>query len=71
MAQQLTNPTRIQEDVGSIPGLAHWVKDLDYAVGCGVGQGQSLDPKLLWCKASGYSSNLTPSLGTSMPQAGP
>ena len=22
------NPTSIQEDVGSIPGLAHWVKDL-------------------------------------------
>ena len=27
VAQQLTSPTRIYEDVGLIPGLAQWVKD--------------------------------------------
>ena len=28
MAQWLTNPTRNHEVLGSIPGLAKWVKDL-------------------------------------------
>ena len=28
MAQQVKNPSSIHEDVGSIPGLTQWVKDL-------------------------------------------
>ena len=42
-----TNPTRNREVVGSIPGLAQWVKDL-IAVNCGVGRRCGLDPVLLW-----------------------
>ena len=28
MAQRVTNPNSINEDVGTISGLAQWVKDL-------------------------------------------
>ena len=34
VAQQVTNPTSIHEDVGSIPGLTQWVKDLAWIQHC-------------------------------------
>ena len=30
VAQQLASPTSIHENVGSIPGLTHWDKDLAF-----------------------------------------
>ena len=37
MAQQVTNPTSIHEDLGSTLGLTQWVKRPGVAVSCGVG----------------------------------
>ena len=52
MAQQVKNLTSIHEDVGSIPGLFHWVKESDMAVNCGVGRrcGSYLALLWLWCR---------------------
>ena len=41
-----TNPTRNHEVVGSILGLARWVKDL--VVHCGVGHRRGSDLAWLW-----------------------
>ena len=52
MAQKITNPTRIHEDAGLIPSLAHWVKDLGIAVSYGVSHRYGSDLALLklWCR---------------------
>ena len=43
------NPTRNLEVVGSIPGIAQWVKDLVvFVVSCGIGRRLGLDLALLW-----------------------
>ena len=52
MAQWVKNMTSIHEDVGLIPGLTQWLKGSGVAVAVG------------W--AGSRSSNLTPSLGTSI-----
>ena len=47
-AQQGKNPTSIHEDVGSIPGPAHGIKDLGRCHKCGIGQRCSLGLAWLW-----------------------
>ena len=46
--QRVRNSTSICEDVGSIPGLAQWVKGSSVAVSCAVGRTLDSDPGLLW-----------------------
>ena len=49
-AQGVKNPTGMNEDVGSIPGLAQWVKGSGIAASCGVGRRHGSDLVWLWCR---------------------
>ena len=61
------NPTSIHKDVGSIPGLDQWIKDL--AVSCGVGCRLSSDLALLWLWHRPVSAALIQALAWELPYA--
>ena len=48
VAQQVKNPTSIQEDSGLIPGFAQWIKGSGIALSCGIGRRRGSDLVLLW-----------------------
>ena len=48
VGQTLANPTRIHEDVCSIPGLSQWVKDLLLLCAAVIGHRCGSDAMLLW-----------------------
>ena len=47
MDQWVKNSTSVHEDVGLIPGVTQWIKDL-VSASCSVGHRYSSDPMLLW-----------------------
>ena len=48
MAQWVKSQTSILEEVGSIPGLAQWVRGSSTTSSCSAGRRCSLDLALLW-----------------------
>ena len=65
MVQQVKNATSINKDVVSIPGLNQWVKDCR-EVWCRSKMRLRSHIAVALTQASSYSSNSTPSLGTSI-----
>ena len=68
MAQRIENPTSIHGDVDLIPGLAQWVKGIQY---CHKMQGRSQmrlrsSIAVVTVETGSCSSDSTPSLGTSV-----